>query len=257
MSEIVSYVVQGHLGVITLNNPPVNALAVSKGVLQRILDAIKEGEHDTAVRAFLIMGGGRAFSGGADISEFGQQQPVGLATLPALANYMDTVTKPIVAGIHGFALGGGLELALACHYRCAVAGAQLGLPEVKLGLLPGAGGTQRLPRLIGPARAKKLVYTGQPIDAEEALRIGLVDRVVPDGEVYDAASRMAAQFCAGPAQALRAAKQAIDAGLGLDLDAGLGIERAHFSALFGTEDQTIGMRSFVENGPGKARFVGR
>ncbi len=172
MTEIVSYAVQGHLGVITLNNPPVNALAVTKRVLQRILDAIKEGEHDPAVRAFLIMGGGRAFSGGADISEFGQPLPVGLATLPVLANYMDTVTKPIVAGIHGFALGGGLELALACHYRCAVAGTQLGLPEVKLGLLPGAGGTQRLPRLIGVERALDVIVSGDPTPDGEGVGTG-------------------------------------------------------------------------------------
>src|SRR5512139_1879981 len=138
MSDIVTYAVQGHLGVITLDNPPVNALSVRKSVLQRILDAIKEGEHDPAVRGFLVVGNGRAFCGGADISEFGQPLPVGLATLPVLANYMDTVTKPIVAAIHGFALGGGLELALACHFRCALPGTQVGLPEVKLGLLPGA-----------------------------------------------------------------------------------------------------------------------
>jgi 3-hydroxyacyl-CoA dehydrogenase len=186
MTEIVSYTVQGHLGLITLNNPPVNALAVSKGVLQRILDAIKEGEHDPAVRAFLLMGSGRAFSGGADISEFGQPLPVGLATLPALASYMDTVTKPIVAGIHGFALGGGLELALACHYRCAVAGTQLGLPEVKLGLLPGAGGTQRLPRLIGVERALDVIVSGDPLPAEQALELGVIDELVK-GDITQAA----------------------------------------------------------------------
>jgi 3-hydroxyacyl-CoA dehydrogenase len=190
MSDVVTYAVQGHLGVITLNNPPVNALAVSKGVLQRILDAIKEGEHDTAVRAFLIMGGGRAFSGGADISEFGQPLPVGLATLPALASYMDTVTKPIVAGIHGFALGGGLELALACHYRCAVAGTQLGLPEVKLGLLPGAGGTQRLPRLIGVERALDVIVSGDPLPTDKALELGVIDEIVK-GDIVQAAASFA------------------------------------------------------------------
>ena len=190
MSDIVSYAVQGHLGVITLNNPPVNALAVTKAVLQHILDAIKEGEHDPAVRAFLIMGGGRAFSGGADISEFGQPLPVGLATLPALADYMDTVTKPIVAGIHGFALGGGLELALACHYRCAVAGTQLGLPEVKLGLLPGAGGTQRLPRLIGVERALEVIVSGDPLSTEKALELGVIDEVVK-GDIVQAAAAFA------------------------------------------------------------------
>src|SRR5262245_51087048 len=190
MSDIVTYAVQGHLGVITLNNPPVNALAVTKGLLQRILDAIKEGEHDPAVRAFLILGGGRAFSGGADISEFGQPSPVGLATLPGLATYMDTVTKPIVAGIHGFALGGGLELALACHYRCTVAGTQLGLPEVKLGLLPGAGGTQRLPRLIGVERALDVIVTGDPLSAEQALELGVVDEIVK-GDIVQAAAAFA------------------------------------------------------------------
>ena len=185
MTDIVTYTVQGHLGLITLNNPPVNALSVSKGVLQRILDAIKEGEHDSAVRAFVVTGAGRCFSGGADISEFGKPPVVGMANLPALATYMDTVTKPIVAGIHGFALGGGLELALACHYRCAVAGTQLGLPEVKLGLLPGAGGTQRLPRLIGVARALDVIVSGDPLSTEQALELGVVDEIVK-GDIVQA-----------------------------------------------------------------------
>jgi 3-hydroxyacyl-CoA dehydrogenase len=190
MSDIVTYAVQGHLGLITLNNPPVNALSVSKGVVQRILDAIKEGEHDPNVRAFLVHGSGRAFSGGADISEFGKPYPVGMATLPALASYMDTVTKPIVAAIHGFALGGGLELALACHFRCAVAGTQLGLPEVKLGILPGAHGTQRLPRVIGVARALDMIASGDPIGADKALELGLIDEIVK-GEIATAGASFA------------------------------------------------------------------
>jgi 3-hydroxyacyl-CoA dehydrogenase len=190
MSDVVSYAVQGHLGLITLNNPPVNALSVSKGVLQRILDAIKEGEHDPNVRAFLVIGSGRAFSGGADISEFGKPYPVGMATLPALASYMDTVTKPIVAAIHGFALGGGLELALACHFRCAVAGTQLGLPEVKLGILPGAHGTQRLPRVIGVARALDMIASGDPIGVDKALELGLIDEIVK-GEIAAAGASFA------------------------------------------------------------------
>jgi 3-hydroxyacyl-CoA dehydrogenase len=178
MTDIVTYAVQGHLGVITLNNPPVNALSQSKGVLQRIMDAIKEGEHDQNVKAFLVMGSGRAFSGGADISEFGKPPVIGLANLPALASYMDTVTKPIVAAIHGFALGGGLELALACHFRCAVTGTQLGLPEVKLGILPGAHGTQRLPRVVGVERALQMMTSGDPISVEKGLELGLVDEIV-------------------------------------------------------------------------------
>ena len=190
MTDIVTYSVQGHLGIITLNNPPVNALSVSKGVLQRILDAIKQGEHDPGVRAFLLHGGGRAFSGGADISEFGHPYPVGMATLPVLASYMDTVTKPIVAAIHGFALGGGLELALACHFRCAAAGTQLGLPEVKLGLLPGAHGTQRLPRVIGAERALEMIASGEPIGADKALELGLIDEIAK-GEIAQAGASFA------------------------------------------------------------------
>jgi len=190
MSELVTYAVQGHLGVITLNNPPVNALSVGKGVLQRILDAVKEGEHDPAVRAFLLTGSGRAFSGGADISEFGKPAPMGMATLPVLAGYLDTVTKPIVAAIHGFALGGGLELALACHFRCAVAGTQLGLPEVKLGLLPGAHGTQRLPRLVGVERALDMIVSGEPVTPERALELGLIDEIVK-GDIAVAGAQFA------------------------------------------------------------------
>jgi 3-hydroxyacyl-CoA dehydrogenase len=178
------------LGVITLDNPPVNALSVTKGVLQRILDAIKEGEHDPAVRGFLVVGSGRAFCGGADISEFGKTLPVGVATLPVLAGYMDTVTKPIIAAIHGFALGGGLELALACHFRCALPGTQLGLPEVKLGLLPGAGGTQRLPRVVGVERALDMMVSGDPIGPEKALELGLIDEIVK-GEIAVAGAQFA------------------------------------------------------------------
>ncbi len=133
----------------------------------------------------------------------------------------------------------------------------MGQPEILLGVIPGAGGTQRLPRLVGPARAKDIVFTGRFVAAPEALAIGLADRVVPDADVYQAAVELVSRYAAGPALALRAAKQAIDAGLEVDLDTGLEIERLHFAGLFATEDQRTGMRSFVENGPGKARFAGR
>ncbi len=167
-----------------------------------------------------------------------------------------TIPKPVVAAVTGYALGGGLELALCADFRVCGESAKFGLPEILLGIIPGAGGTQRLPRLIGPARAKKLVYTGQYSMPTRRCESDWWTRWSRQRGLRRR-SRMAAQFCAGPAQALRAAKQAIDAGLGLDLAAGLEIERVHFSALFGTEDQKRGMRSFVENGPGKARFVGR
>jgi len=198
---------------------------------------------------------------GADVKEMADKDYAEMALVSQAMHTsftaVATIPKPVVAAVTGYALGGGLELALCADFRVCGESAKFGQPEILLGIIPGAGGTQRLPRLIGPSRAKDLVYTGRFVDAGEALQIGLVDQVVPDGDVYDAATRLAAQFRAGPAQALRAAKQAIDSGLGLDLDAGLEVERLHFSALFGTEDQKLGMRSFVENGPGKARFVGR
>ena len=162
-----------------------------------------------------------------------------------------------MAAITGFALGGGLELALCADFRVVGENASFGVPEILLGVIPGLGGTQRLPRLIGPARAKNLIYTGRLVDSEEALRIGLVDQVVPDADVYHAAARLARQFVSGPALALRAAKQAIDTGLDVGLNVGLEIERLHFSALFATEDQKLGMESFVASGPGKAKFAGK
>src|SRR5579859_889599 len=178
MTNLVEYQKQGSIGVITLNNPPVNALSVNKGLLQGVLDAFKEGDHDHHIRAFVLIGAGRNFSGGADISEFGKPYDPGKATLPDALAYMDTVTKPIVAAISGPTMGGGLELALACHYRIAATGAQIALPEVKLGILPGAGGTQRAPRLMGVQKALDLMVAGDPISSEAAKDAGLVDEVV-------------------------------------------------------------------------------
>ena len=168
-----------------------------------------------------------------------------------------TLPKPVVAAIVGYALGGGLELALACDLRVAGEASRLGQPEILLGIIPGAGGTQRLPRLVGPARAKDIVFTGRMVKAAEALAMGLVDVVVPDASVYQAALDLVQRYAVGPALALRAAKQAIDHGLDVDLATGLEIERVQFAALFGTEDQRAGMRSFLENGPGQATFTGR
>jgi enoyl-CoA hydratase/carnithine racemase len=163
----------------------------------------------------------------------------------------------VVAAIAGYALGGGLEFALCADFRVAGEGAKVGQPEILLGVIPGAGGTQRLPRLIGPSRAKDIVYTGRFVGAAEALAIGLVDKVVPDADVFTAALDLVRRYASGPAVALRAAKQAIDEGLDVDLGTGLEIERLNFAGLFATEDQRTGMRSFIENGPGKASFAGR
>jgi enoyl-CoA hydratase/carnithine racemase len=156
--------------------------------------------------------------------------------------------------VSGFALGGGCELAMMCDFIIAADNARFGQPEIKLGIIPGAGGTQRLSRLVGPSRAKDLIFSGRMVKAEEALRIGLADRVVPAAEVYPTALAWAAELADGPAFALRAAKEAVDRGLETDLDTGLEIERAQFAALFATPDREVGMRSFIEEGPGKAVF---
>jgi enoyl-CoA hydratase/carnithine racemase len=209
----------------------------------------------------VIYGGGKVFAAGVDVKEMAGAGYPGMAAdsrrLQAAFTSVAKVPKPVVAAVNGYALGGGLELALCADFRVAGESARLGQPEILLGIIPGAGGTQRLPRLIGPARAKDIIYTGRFVPAPEALEIGLVDRVVPDAETYQAARDLVARYATGPALALRAAKQAIDDGLETDLDTGLEIERLHFSGLFATEDQRAGMRSFIENGPGKATFTGR
>ena len=168
------------------------------------------------------------------------------------------IPKPVVAAINGYALGGGCELALCADVRFAADDAVLGQPEILLGIIPGAGGTQRLTRLVGPSRAKDLIFTGRFVKADEALAIGLVDRVVA-APTRSTTRRVAwaQQFAGAATYALRAAKESIDRGCEVDLDTGLEIERQQFAALFATEDRTIGMTSFVENGPGKARFEGR
>jgi enoyl-CoA hydratase/carnithine racemase len=167
------------------------------------------------------------------------------------------IPKPVIAAITGYALGGGYELALCADFRVLGASAKVGQPEILLGVIPGAGGTQRMARLVGPAKAKDLIFTGRHVGADEALEIGLADAVVPDDEVYSTAVAMGRKFAAGPPMALAAAKQAIDEGLELPIEEGLALESRLFAELFDTEDQKAGMRSFLENGPGKAQFTGR
>jgi enoyl-CoA hydratase/carnithine racemase len=259
MGELVQLEVHGGVGTILLNRPPMNALSFQ--VQEEIRQAAVEASQRDDVRAVVLYGGPKVFAAGADIKEMAQasyQDMVARSNaLQASFTAVARIPKPTIAAITGYALGGGCELALCCDLRVAGEKAKLGQPEIQLGIIPGAGGTQRLPRLVGPARAKELIYTGRFVSADEALHIGLVDRVVPDDEVYSAAMDMAEQFARGPAYALRAAKEAIDRGLEVDLETGLEIERVQFAALFATQDRAIGMQSFVENGPGKANFVGQ
>ncbi|HEY2287030.1 MAG TPA: enoyl-CoA hydratase-related protein [Streptosporangiaceae bacterium] len=258
MGEFVNLEVTDNIGTIRLSRPPVNAL--NDQVTEELAEAARAAAADE-VRAVIIYGGEKVFAGGADITVMAEAGYAEMAArgarLQASVNLLAALGKPVVAAITGYALGGGLEVALAADFRVAGERARLGQPEILLGIIPGAGGTQRLPRLIGPAKAKDLVFSGRMVGAAEALELGLVDQVVPDDSVYQSAVDMVKRYAAGPALALRAAKQAIDAGLGVDLATGLELERVQFAALFGTEDQRAGMRSFLENGPGKATFTGR
>lgn len=255
----IDFAVSDGVGVITLQRPPMNALSIS--VQQQFAAAAREADQRRDVAALVIHGGPKVFAAGADVKEMAEwdhrtmvERSTGLqAAFTAVAE----VGKPTIAAITGYALGGGLELALACDFRVCADNAKLGLPEIQLGIIPGAGGTQRLPRLIGPARAKELIFSGRHVRSDEAERIGLVDRVVPADEVFEAAMVWAQTFVNGPAMALRAAKTAVDRGVEVDLRSGLEFERQQFAALFATQDRTIGMTSFMESGPGQARFEGR
>jgi len=259
MAEFVRLEVTDGVGTLRLDRPPMNALDVV--MQEQIRAAANEATERDDVRAVVIYGGEKVFAAGADIKEMAAMSYTDMAkrsgALQSAFTAVARIPKPVVAAVTGYALGGGCELALCADIRIAGDNAKLGQPEILLGVIPGAGGTQRLSRLVGPARAKDIIFTGRFVGADEALQIGLVDRVVPPPEVYDAAVAWAAAFAEGPAFALRAAKEAVDRGLETDLVTGLEIERQQFAALFATEDRTSGMTSFIDNGPGKATFEGR
>ena len=235
--------------------------ALSRQVQEEIREASREAESRADIKAVVVYGGPKVFAAGADIKEMAdmsyQDMVQASGALQSCFTTLAQIGKPTIAAVTGYALGGGCELALCCDLRVVGDNAKLGQPEILLGIIPGAGGTQRLPRLIGPSRAKELIFTGRFVDAEEALRIGLADRVVAPDDVYTEAVAIARTLANGPALALRAAKQSIDAGVEVDLATGLEIERMQFSALFATDDRSVGMASFIENGPGKARFTDR
>jgi len=259
MSEFVRLEVEGGVATIRLDRPPMNALNFE------IQDALPAAALEATARrdvfAVIVYGGEKVFAAGADIKEMQTMSYTDMvdrsAALQAAFTVIARIPKPTVAAITGYALGGGCELALSCDFRVAGENAKLGQPEVLLGIIPGAGGTQRLSRLVGPSRAKDIIFSGRFVSADEALRIGLVDEVVAPDDVYAAARRRAERYVGGPAYAIRAAKEAVDRGLEVDLGTGLEIERMQFASLFATRDREIGMASFVEHGPGKAQFEGR
>ncbi|MFJ9544045.1 enoyl-CoA hydratase/isomerase family protein [Streptomyces sp. NPDC101225] len=245
------------VGTIRLDRPPMNALDVA--TQDRLKELAEEATRRDDVRAVIVYGGEKVFAAGADIKEMQNMDHAAMVlrsrALQDSFTAVARIPKPVVAAVTGYALGGGCELALCADYRIAAENAKLGQPEILLGLIPGAGGTQRLSRLVGPSKAKDLIFTGRMVKADEALALGLVDRVVPAEEVYPAARAWAAKLAQGPAIALRAAKEAVDTGLETDIETGLAVERNWFAGLFATEDRERGMRSFVEEGPGKAKFL--
>jgi len=257
VGEFVKLEIGEGIGTIRLGRPPMNALNTQ--VQEELREAAQEAAGAGDVRAVIVYGGEKVFAAGADITEFTtttfQEMTVRAAALSSAFDAVARIPKPVVAAITGYALGGGCELALACDWRVVAEDAKLGQPEIKLGIIPGAGGTQRLARLVGPARAKDLVFSGRMVDAEEALRIGLADRVAPAAEVYAAAVELVKPYLTGPAMALRAAKQAIDGGLSMDLASGLALESHLFAGLFATDDRVEGTTAFVEKR--KPKFTGR
>jgi enoyl-CoA hydratase len=240
-----------------LNNGNMNPL--STALLGRLGDIAEQLGADGSVKAVVVAGGEKAFAAGADISEFSDQAGARVIerSFRRAFDAVAAIPRPVIAAIRGYALGGGLELACACDFRVAGEKARVGQPEILLGIIPGAGGTQRLARLVGPARAKELVWSGRQMRADEALAIGLVDRVVATDEVEHAARHWAAELAKGAVVAMGLAKRAIDRGLDGSLAAGLDLECEAFLEVFGTEDARTGVQSFLAHGAGKAKFEGR
>jgi len=259
VAEFVRLEVSDGIGTLRLDRPKMNAL--NDQVQNELAEAAREADRREDIAAVVVYGGEKVFAAGADIK---QMQDMSYQDMLARSHALQEFTraiaeigKPTVAAVTGFALGGGCEVALACDMRFSATSAKWGQPEILLGIIPGAGGTQRLSRLIGPAKAKDVIFSGRFVEADEALAMGLVDRVVPSDDVYDEAVSWAGQFVGAASIALRAAKESIDRGLETDVNTGLDIERMQFAGLFATEDRETGMASFLENGPGKARFSGR
>jgi enoyl-CoA hydratase/carnithine racemase len=259
VSQFVRVETEGGIATIRIDRPKMNPLDIE--VQDAIGEAARQVSTDPDIAAVVVYGGEKVFAAGADIKEMQRMTYTDMVDrAPVIQDCFRAVAqipKPTVAAITGYALGAGCELALCCDFRVAASDAKLGQPEILLGVIPGAGGSQRLPRLIGAPRAKDLIFTGRMVDAQEALAIGMVDEVVEPEEVYAAARRRVERYVHGPAYALRAAKEAIDRGLETDLDTGLAIEAMQFAGVFATRDREIGMTSFVAEGPGKARFEGR
>ncbi len=256
--ELLTFDVTDRIATITVNRPDkLNAL--NDAVMDELRTAIAEARRRSDVGAVLLTGAGRAFVAGADIGELADQTAMeGKARAERgqrVFRRFETSPKPTLAAVNGFALGGGCELAMACHMRIASDTAKFGQPEVKLGIVPGFGGSQRLPRLVGKGRALQLLLTGEVIDAAEAYRIGLVNRVVPAGELLAAARAMLTTILAQGPLAVAHCIEAVERGLDMGLDDAIALEASYFGMLSATQDKAEGMRAFLEKRP--AKFIGK
>jgi enoyl-CoA hydratase len=250
--EFLLYAVADRVATITVNRPDkLNAL--SAAVIGELGGAIDQAAQDPDVAGVILTGAGRAFIAGADISELAGQTPMSAIARSrrgqVIFDRFERIAKPVIAAVNGFALGGGCELAMACHLRIAGESAKFGQPEVKLGIIPGYGGTQRLPRLVGTGRAMQLLMTAEIIDAAEAFRIGLVNKVVPNDELLATANAMLQQMIANGPLAVRACIDAVVRGQDMALSDALAYEAAHFGALSATSDMKEGMTAFLEKRP--------
>lgn len=245
--SLVNFEVDGAVAVVTLNRPPVNAL--SEELSSDLLEAFEKCQ-DESIRAVVVTGEPH-FAAGADIKGFKEAHESGnddtlARALVDAAWALERLGKPTIAAVRGYALGGGLELAMAADFRFMAEDAQVGQPEIKLGVIPGAGGTQRLTRIVGIQKAKDIVYSGRFVGAGEALELGLADRVVPAEELLDAAMEAARTYAKGPTRAIAAAKHAINSGTGRPMEDRIAIEAHAFNSVFWTDDAKEGVAAFVE-----------
>ncbi len=258
--ELVKVDIVDGVATFQLNRPPLNPLSTQ--LFQEIGLCATELTYDDQVRAVVLTGGNDVFAAGADIKGMVDMTAVEVSSFigggQASFTAVENIPKPVIAAINGFALGGGCELAACADWRYAHENARIGVPEILLGIIPGAGGTQRLPRLIGPSKAKEMIYSGKFYTAQECLEMGLVQKVVTgDDSVIELAQKIAGRYAKGPAVALSAAKRAVNKGMECSIEEGLIIEAQGISLCFASEDRTIGMTSFLEKGPGKAEFIGK